>query len=101
MDITDPSILLPDVISQAEFVEIKGRVISALQKVPDSDWTVLEAPVERCLGSLSKVCDCLMASLASLHLILVLFIFQLNDKGLRKVAKAVKRHGVCGAINKL
>ncbi|CAG8649461.1 5257_t:CDS:2, partial [Paraglomus brasilianum] len=51
---------------------------SLLSNLP-SDWEVLEPPVERCLHSIAT----------------------LDKKGLKKVAKTVMHHGVCGAIKKI
>ncbi|CAG8698449.1 12996_t:CDS:2, partial [Funneliformis mosseae] len=66
---------LAEIITEREFLNLSESLLSNLP----SDWDVLEPPVERCLLSIAM----------------------LDKKGLKKVAKTVMHHGVCGAINKI
>ncbi|CAI2201853.1 18022_t:CDS:2, partial [Funneliformis geosporum] len=73
IDTCDPK--LTEIITEREFLNLSESLLSNLP----SDWEVLEPPAERCLHSIAM----------------------LDKKGLKKVAKTVIHHGVCGAINKV
>ncbi|CAG8456502.1 10196_t:CDS:2 [Cetraspora pellucida] len=73
IDASDPK--LTEFITEQEFLSLRETLLSNLS----TDWKVLEPPVERCLH----------------------FIEMLDKKGLKKVAKTVVYHGVCGAIRKI
>ncbi|GBC43172.2 hypothetical protein GLOIN_2v1882520 [Rhizophagus irregularis DAOM 181602=DAOM 197198] len=80
--------------------QVMAEIESLLSNLP-SDWKVLEPPVERCLHSIATVGNYVKYLYALFQFIMLTIVFQLDKKGLKKVAKTVIHHSICDAINKI